>query len=223
MEKKTITSNTLVMNGMPFIGKVLKRVAPYMDEMVICISESSNDGTEEEIKKELKDYWNKVIWMTENVKSPGELTEIENDMVKKSKGDWILFLSDDDYWPQDQLEKCIDLLEDPEILTYSVSPYQLIDWEHYDSSWGNKSFSKFLKNDNLSFVKPWPRELPVDKDKNPLYWRTHIKVKRLPFPEYHFYHLSYMKNWSFRNDDWSINFRHKIGQSIKLEKPLKIC
>ena len=66
---------------MPFIGKVLKRVAPYMDEMVICISESSNDGTEEEIKKELKDYWNKVIWMTENVKSPGELTEIENDMV----------------------------------------------------------------------------------------------------------------------------------------------
>src|SRR3990167_10619265 len=176
----TITSNTLVCNGMPFIGKVLKQVAPYMDEMVICLSEKSNDGTEQEIKTALKDYWHKVVWMTENVQSKGKLTDVENQMNEKSTSEWVLFLSDDDYWTPDQLELCLaELDKNKDILSYSVSPYQLLDFEHYDSTWGQKFFAKFLRLEGLFYRFPWPQDMPCDATGTPLYWRTHPKIKVL--------------------------------------------
>ena len=224
----TCTSNTLVRNGMPFIGKVLRQVAPFMDQMVICISESSNDGTEAEIKNQLKDYWSKVIWMTENVKAnnkgcdscyKGKLTEVENEMVRRSNSEWILFLSDDDYWPEDQLKNCLNELDkDPKILAYSVSPYQLIDLEHYDSSWDKKSFSKFLKNDELNFKGPWPREMPFSGNISLYHRHSPLVVKKLP---YRFYHLSYLKESSFRKEGWVPDrLRLKPGQAIKMLEPV---
>lgn len=215
----TITSNTLVKNGMPFIGKVLKQVAPYMDEMIITISKKSNDGTAKEIEEFLKDYMDKVTILWEDVKTKGELTRIENDMVKISTSDWILFLSDDDYWPEDQLKLCLEELDkDENILAYSVNPYQLIDFEHYDYSWRNKSFSKFLRRKGLKFIKLWPLEVPADMDNKRLYWKTNKQVKRLP---YKFYHLSYLKDYTFRDEEWASKFRQTLGKPVKLPKSFK--
>ena len=210
----TITSNTLVKNGMPFIGKVLRQVAPYMDEMIIAISRKSDDGTIKEINEALKDHMDKVTIIWEDVSKPAELTEVENEMVKISKSEWILFLSDDDYWPVDQLSLCLDELDkDDNILAYSVNPYQLIDFEHYDYSWRNKSFSKFLRRKGLRFIKNWPRELAADENNKALYWRKHPQVKCLP---YKFYHLSYIKNHSFRTEDWATSFKQTLGNPMKL-------
>ena len=212
----TITSNTLVRNGMPFIGKVLKQVAPFMDHMVICISESSNDGTEVEIKEQLKGYENKIIWMTENVKTKGELTEVENEMVRRSPDEWVLFLSDDDYWPADQLKECLIEIEEgsPTVYAYSVAPYQLIDLEHYDASWDKKSFSKFLRNEDLNFKGPWPKDMPFTGNVSLYHGHSPQIVKKLP---YRFYHLSYMKETSFRKEDWVPDrWRLKFGQAVKM-------
>lgn len=213
------TSHTLVRNGMPFIGKVLGQVAPYMDEMVICLSESSSDGTEQEIRKVLKDYWHKVIWMTENVTSKGQLTNVENEMVKKTTGDWVLFLSDDDYWPEDQLKLCLaELDKDPNALSYSVNPYQLTDLQHYDNGWRKKFFAKFLRNKDLNFKFPWPMDLPYSGDIS-LYWKDSPFAKRLP---YRFYHLSYLKNSSFRVEEWAGKWRHKVGRIFELPNPITL-
>ena len=214
----TCTSHTLVKNGMPFIGKVLEQVQPYMSQMLITISNKSTDGTWDEIQKIKMKYPKKVDIDIEDVRSPGELTEEENKMLRKSTGDWILFLSDDDYWPQDQLKLCIgELDKNPDILAYSVNPYQLIDWGHYDNSWRNKSFSKFFRREGSQYIRPWPRDLIADKNGKPLYWKTHSFVKVLP---YKFYHLSYMKGHSFRTEEWANEFRQKIGEPMKLKKPL---
>lgn len=216
----TISSNTIVRDGMPFIGKVLTQVAPYMEEMIITISEKSTDGTLTEIKKIQELYPNKVILNTENVASPGELTSVRNEQVKLTKSDWILFLDDDDYWPKDQLELCLaELDKDPNVLAYSVNPYQLIDMEHYDRSWIHKYFSKFLRREGLRYIKPWPRDLPADKDNKPLYHKWHPQVKNLP---YKFYHLSYLKNKSFRTEEWAKDFKFKIGKSEKLPKCIEV-
>jgi len=214
----TISSNTLVKNGMPFIGKVLRQVAPYMKEIVICISERSSDGTEVEIRKELKDYWHKVVWMTENVTDKMGLTECQNEMTRRSTSDWILFLSDDDYWPQDQLERCLEELDKkPDVLCYAVNPYQLIDHEHHDHTWRKKFFTKFLRNtSNLHYVGKWPDELPADDDGKKLYWKWHDKVIVLP---YRYYHLSYLKDSSFRNEPWANAYSHEIGRAIRLSEP----
>lgn len=213
-----ITSHTLVYRGMPYVGKVLKQVAPYMDEMVICVSEKSDDGTVEEIKKVMEPYWDKVIWMTENTKTKGELTEVENEMTRRSTGDWVLFLSDDDYWPEDQLKLCLaELDKDPNVLSYVVNPYQLIDLETHDGSWRNKWFSKFLRNKDLNFRYPWPKDMPFSGD-TILYWRQNPDVvKKLP---YRFYHLSYMKEGSFRTEEWATKWAHKVGTPVKM--PFKV-
>ena len=158
--------------------------------------------------------------MTENVKSKGDLTEVENQMVKKSTGDWVLFLSDDDYWPQDQLQLCLkELDKKSHILSYSVSPYQLIDLENYDSSWNNKYFAKFLRNQELNFRDPWPRDMPFSGDTS-LYWKHAPEVtERL---DYRFYHLSYLKESSFREEDWAGHWRHKIGAPVKMPEKVEL-
>ena len=196
-----ISSNTIVKNGMPFIGKVLRQVAPLVDELIITISEKSEDETIKEVSRVFEDFPGKVFVDFENVTLPAELTQVEQAQVDRSKGDWILFLSDDDYWPTEELRGCLNELDkDKNILAYDVSPYQLMNEFQHDTRWrGHKWFSKFLRREGLRYIKDWPEELPADKDGNPLYWRTHKQVKHFP---YYFYHLALLKDYSFRTEPW---------------------
>lgn len=211
----TIASNTIVKDGMPFIGKVLDQVEPFMHQMIVTLSAKSADGTVEEVHRARERIGDKMTIFWEDVRTPGELTKIRNDQSRRSPTDWILFLDDDDYWPEDQLTSCLEQLDtDPVILAYSVRPYQLIDELTYDYGWRNKWFSKFLRRKGLQYVRPWPRDLPADKNGQPLYWKTHPLVKNLP---YYFYHLSYLKQHSFRKDEWAKRF---VSQDGRRPKPL---
>jgi glycosyltransferase involved in cell wall biosynthesis len=215
-----ITSNTIVKNGMPFIGKILEQVEPFVDEMIITVSEKSTDGTVLEIETLRQKHPDKVFVDTENVVSPKYLTDVRNNQVKKSHGDWILILDDDDYWTPDQLQFCISELDkDPSVLCYAVNPYQLIDFENHDTSWSKKYFSKFLRRDGLRFKYPWPRELPIDSNGVNLYWKDNPAVKKLP---YRLYHLSYLKSGSFRKEEWGKKYEDKVGLSSKLPQKVVI-
>ena len=79
-----IASNTLVCKGMPFIGKVLKQVSPFMDEILIVASHKSDNATLESIYKVQKEFPDKVRIDFENVSDVGELTEIRTAMAKTS-------------------------------------------------------------------------------------------------------------------------------------------
>lgn len=215
----TIASHTIVKNGMPFIGKVLKQVEPYMDKMFIAVSKKSNDGTIQEVMNFTESCKKPVELIYEDVGKPAQLTQIEQFQVDRTTQDWILFLSDDDYWTHDQLELCLKEIEkDPTKPAYSVSPYQLLDFETYDSSWAEKSFSKFLRREGLHYEKDWPDEMPFHGDRMS-YWRANNEVKRLP---YKFYHLSYLKDYSFRNEGWAKRYAFRKGDAVKLPKPLVI-
>jgi len=215
----TIASHTVCRDGMPFIGKILKQVEPYMDKLFITISGKSKDGTIEEVEKFISECNKPVELMWENVAKPAELTQIEQFQVDRTTQDWILFLSDDDYWPHDQLELCLKEIEKaPQTPAFSVSPYQLLDFETYDSSWAEKSFSKFLRREGLNYRKDWPDEMPYHGNEIS-YWRSNSKVIRLP---YKFYHLSYLKDYSFRSEDWAKRYAFNKGSALKLPKPLEI-
>ncbi|MBI4136941.1 glycosyltransferase [Candidatus Roizmanbacteria bacterium] len=213
----TIASHTIVKNGMPFIGKVLRQAAPLMNKMFISVSAASDDGTLREVMEFIGENPGKVEFMEDGYTVPGQLTQLRQFQVDRTKQDWILFLDDDDYWPTDQLELCLKELEkDDTTLAYSVSPYQVIDNWHYDASWYNKSFSKFLKKtDGLHYRGDWPRDLPCDDTGKPLYWKTHKQVKTLP---YKFYHLALLKNHSFRHEDWAKKkYSYHVGTPALLE------
>ena len=215
-----ITSNTIVKNGMPFIGKVLEQVAPYMDEMIISLSVKSTDTTRNELEKIREKYPDKVRLFAEDVPKLKDLTRTRNEQVQDSHGDWILFLDDDDFWPRPELEKCIaELDKDPDILAYHVNPFQLTEDKKYDMHWEHKFFSKWLRRDGLHFRKPWPKDMPFNKDR-PLHWScSEGLTKKLP---YKFFHLSYLKEYTFRElEGIPPRYKFKMGRSLELPEEFK--
>ena len=92
----SISSNTIVKNGMPYIGKVLEQVEPYMQEMFITYSVNSDIETKKVVWAFAEKYGDKVILEVENISRPGDLTKVQPVQLDKTTIDWILFMSDDD-------------------------------------------------------------------------------------------------------------------------------
>lgn len=209
----TICSHTIVKNGQPFINIVLRQVIPHVTRSLITISEKSNDGTLAQLKRLEKEFPDKVRLDFENVKSPGELTGIRQRQLDNTIEDWVLFLDDDDYWPEANLKEMIKYL-DADVDGYGVNPYQVIDSTHYDGSWGNKYFTKFFrKQTGVHYRHPWPRDL-IYKNEEMLYWK---KNSRVPIVPVKFFHLSHIKNHSFRDESWAGVFKEAVGKPIKFE------
>jgi len=214
----TIASNTIVKNGMPYIGDVLRQVAPLVDRMDIALSLFSRDDTYKEILKVMEEFPKKIYFSWEGTARSALLTEVRNIQVQRSKEDWILFLDDDDWWETDTLKKCLEEIkkDGDKYFAYSVTPWQLLDAEHYDVSWKNKSFSKFLRNKDLCYKGAYPEDMPTDKEGRKLYWKKHPLVKTLP---HRFYHLSYLKKYSFRNEPWARGYAFYKGEPAMLPEP----
>lgn len=212
-----VSSNTIVRNGMPFIGKVLRQAVPFMDELIITISEKSDDGTVAEIDKLFHEFPKKIIVDFENVPNPSDLSTVRMAQKERTKSEWILVLDDDDYWEHDDLRACIEQL-DSSMTGYCVRPYQLTDLGHYDKSWDKKWLTKFFKQ-NSDWIHPWPKDIQVDEYGKMIFWKTNPRVKRL---EQRFYHLSYLKDSSFRTEAWAKKYNHVIGEILPLPKPILI-
>jgi glycosyltransferase involved in cell wall biosynthesis len=195
-EVNTICAHTIVKNGMPFIGLVLRQVLPMVNRSYITISEKSNDGTLDVLKKIEKEFAPKVTILFENVQDPAELTKERQKQLDMTLEDWVLFLDDDDFWSSEALAEIHDLMEDHDVDGFAVRPYQLINQDYYDQSFKNKWFTKFFRNQpGVHYEHPWPRDL-IYKGSELLYWKTNPRVPRIPV---RYFHLSHIKDYSFRN------------------------
>ena len=210
----TIASHTLVKNGMPFIDLVLRQAIPFVNRSLITVSRKSDDGTLEVVQKLQSEFPDKVFVDFEEISSPGELTGERQKQVEKTTEDWIWFLDDDDYWPTESIELMRGLIEmGVDVDGYSISPYQVVSKEHHDGSWSGKFFLKFFKNQpGINYRHPWPRDLIYLND-TLLYWKGNHRVPRIGRKM--FYHLSNVKDHSFRSEDWAKRFKDKIGAPVK--------
>lgn len=206
----TICSHTLVKNGMPFIDKVLERALPFVDRMIITVSEKSDDGTREALSEFLSRHNGRSIEIyTEDVKYPADLTEERQKQVDMTTEDWIWFLDDDDFYPILTIKSALTWINSGVKLdALALNPYQVLDRKGYDSSWRNKWFTKFFRNKDINYRKPWPRDL-IFKGDEMLYWRTNGRVVRIPDK---YFHLSGIKDHSFRNEDWATSYTNDIGK-----------
>lgn len=209
-----LTSNTVVKNGMPFVPLIIRQALPFVDRAIITISEKSSDGTKEALL-ELQAKNPKIEIFYENVASQGELTAVEQHQIDISKTDWIWFLSDDDYWEPQEIEKCLLELED-DIDGLSVNPYQILGPEHEDSSWiGCKYFTKFFRKKGANYRGNWPNEM-IYMDDTLLYHKTNPRDKAVP---HKFFHLAEVKNYSFRNHDLT-EYKYRTGSPSPLSSKL---
>jgi glycosyltransferase involved in cell wall biosynthesis len=194
---------------MPFIGMVIKQVIPYVDRCLITMSLKADKDTFHRVIRLAEEYPGKVQVDYENVSKPGELTGIRQRQLDRTIEDWVLFLDDDDYWPDSSIKKIKELIElNEDVDAYSFNPLQVINHKHHDISWKNKWFTKLFKNQpGVHYENPWPRDL-IYKGNEMLYWKKNDKVINKDIP---FYHLSYVKDSSFRNEDWAKEFKNQPG------------
>jgi glycosyltransferase involved in cell wall biosynthesis len=204
---KTFCSHTIVRNGQPFIGPVLEQVLPYMDRCLVTISEKSDDGTLDVLNNLKERYPEKIVIMFENVSEPKDLTKERQKQIDMTTEDWILFLDDDDYWFPEDIEQLKSETE-KDVDGFSCNPYQVIDYEHHDTSWNNKYFLKWFRNQpGLNYRNDWPRDL-LYLNNILLYWKVNPRVPKVP---QRYLHLSYLKDYSFRNEDWAKKFAFTTG------------
>ena len=199
---KNFCSHTLVKQGNPFIGLVLRQVIPFMNRCLVTISEKSTDGTLQVLRELEKEFPNKIYISFEKVKEPGLLTLERQKQLEKTAEDWCLFLDDDDYWPTDSIKEMIKWIEKngDDVEGFVSRPYQVVDQHHYDGSWRYKWYMKWFRNQpGLNYRDAWPRDILYLNDTK-LYWRFNLRVPRLP-PR--FFHLSYIKGYSFRDEKWA--------------------
>ncbi len=209
-----ITSNTILRNDMPFVDMVLRNVEPFVDEMIITVSTRSDDGTLEKVEDFAMEFPSKVILEYETVAEPKLLTQVRQHQLDISHSEWIFFLDSDDYWPENRLSYVISLL-DNDIDGLAVSPYQVLNEEEFERQWTHMGFTKFFKKQpGVHYEGGWPRDL-IYKDKKMLYWKTNPRVPMLPCM---FYHLSHLKNYSFRKESWAKEFKQNVGETIKFNE-----
>ncbi len=205
----TITSNTIVKNGMPFIGKILKRTLPYVDQMIITLSFKSDENTIKEVKN-IVDPKIEIYW--EDVQSKWELTEVENEQINRSKGDWILLLEDDDLWPSKELEKYLSYAKDPgDYLAFSVNPFQLVTWDTYDYDKDDKCYPKLFKKRGASMEKPIPKNILVNSG-----IKLMGDIPQIKRTECRYFHVPTLKEHSFRNETVWSKYRYKRIKPAKL-------
>jgi len=196
-------THTIVKNGMPFIGLVLRQVIPFAHRCLITISTNSTDGTLEVLQNLQKEYPDKVVIDYESVQTVSMLTLERQKQVEKTTEDWILFLDDDDFWPYEALQSVLRALND-KVDALTVHPYQLLNKHEYDGNWNEKWFTKWIrKQSGLHYAKPWPRDLIFVNDRM-LYWKKNPLVVKHPA---RYFHLSYLKDGSFRNEAWANKYK----------------
>lgn len=194
-----VCSHTLVRNGMPFIDLVLRQAEPFMNKMIITVSENSTDGTIGVVNDFERQFKHKVRILWENVEDPTKLTLERQRQVAQTNEDWILFLDDDDFWPEESLKEMMGLIKE-DVDAYAVSPVQVIDQFKYDKHWYEKKyFTKWFRNKNIIYHDPWPRDTIWSGDKE-LYWKKNKGTIRLTGK---YFHLSNIKSGSFRNEKWT--------------------
>lgn len=212
----TIASHTLVKNGMPFIVPVLESVYPFVHRMLITMSVKADNKTSHAVGKFVKEHGDKAKLYFEDVPTPGMLTQERQKLLDKTYEDWVLFLDDDDMWPEKSLKEISKYL-DSDVDGLAFAPYQVVDEKYYDGSWSNRWFTKFFrKKEGTHYRYPWPKDLIFIGD-DMLYWKKNPRVPRVPVE---FFHLSYIKDHSFRSEEWA--GRYKFQKSKLVEYPKEV-
>lgn len=106
-------------NTEKYIDKCLKSIFSntYKNFEVIIVNDGSTDNTEDIIKKYIKKYDNIIYIKQKNM----GLSIARNNGVKKSNGDYLLFIDSDDYVDKNLLKNINENIEDLDVLRYQLN------------------------------------------------------------------------------------------------------
>lgn len=105
----TIWAHTIVKNEEKWLWYSVSSIAPYVDKILLWDT-GSTDGSWETEKELEKKYPDKIIFKNRPQKTAEEFTEVRQEMLDETKGDWILMVDADEIWYKDSIEKVADLI-----------------------------------------------------------------------------------------------------------------
>lgn len=204
-----ISVNIICKNEENFIWFSIMSVLEFVDEILICDTGSS-DNTIQIINSIKSD---KIKFTTECLKID-ELVKVKNEMILKSKNEWIMILDADEIWTQEQL---IILLEElkkipkdnnlVKVFRREVMP----DFSITEKS-NNLYATRFIRNfTNTSFINEYPREILSADGKRKIwnlnneYYHYHNFVRSSKDTEVHA-RVERMKNWWYQGKNIKTEF-----------------
>lgn len=108
---KKITAHTLVKNEMRFLWFAVMSVLPYIDEMLLWDT-GSTDGTRDIIKRirEL-DISKKIDFRECGEVDKASFAQARQEMLDATKTDWFIVVDGDEIWWQDSIRKVVQVVE----------------------------------------------------------------------------------------------------------------
>src|ERR1700730_18621095 len=103
--RPTITAHCMVINEENYILPAINSVLPFVDQLII-FDTGSTDSTLERINEAIKKspHAKKITLQKKGTISPQEHTSLRQEMLKLTTTDWILLLDGDEVWPEDQIK-----------------------------------------------------------------------------------------------------------------------
>ena len=133
-----------VYNGAEYVSQAIESAInqTYSNIEIIVVNDGSTDNTEEVIQP----YMNKIVYI---IKENGGVSTALNLAIEKMTGDYFSWLSHDDLYLFDKIEKQIEYLsklDDDKVIVFSN--YALIDWK------GNEYRKPIIHNHDMLVEKP---------------------------------------------------------------------
>lgn len=207
-----ICSHTIAKNSESFVKPVLEQILPYVDRAIISVDLTSTDKTVEIVTELTRKYKKIDFWRQGN---PGEyppnaipierLTKERNEQIKSSKEDYIWIVDDDEYYTDDQIKDILEKVEKTKAESYSVKFWFLTDKYNYNPARGKRTL-RIFKNNGINWQGKFGNEF--------------LPVKNTEHLNNYYFHLSYLKSRSWRND---FNIKKYTKQAPIAELPKNIC
>lgn len=164
-KKPTVTAHVLVKNEENYIWYAINSVLPYVDKMII-FDTGSTDKTLEIIKGIVaKDKNKKIIFEERGEVDKQGHTDLRNEMIKRTKTDWILLLDGDEIWDSSQIKNVVDnelpflpIFKMLGLVSFHLSSMDLSHFTElgqYFFKWGmhNQLNMRFIRNTGITFFK----------------------------------------------------------------------
>lgn len=104
--KKTIWGNCIVKNEENYIWFAVKSIINHLDKLIIYDT-GSIDKTVEIVEELKKEYQGKIIFEKKGSVDPSGLTRLRQEMLDKTKSDWLLLLDGDEVWWEESIKGVI--------------------------------------------------------------------------------------------------------------------
>ncbi len=227
--KKVVWANTLVKNEERYLWYAVSSIIDHVDKMLLWDT-GSTDNTVQVIKELIKKYGSKIEFKEVGSVDPERFTQIRQEMLDKTKSDWLVILDGDEVWWQDSIKKLINLIQkEGDKLETIISPYYNIigDIYHYqEKSAGKYQIDNYNGHINiralnrripgLHLEKPHGQQGFYDGEGVLIQKRPEENRKYLDAPYFHF---TNMVRSSTRQNDLnvpkrSLKFKHEIGISF---------